>query len=32
MTQETYETKQFHKKNLRGLNLINPEVNRFTVR
>ena len=32
MAQETYETKIFHKKNLGGLDLINPEVNKFTVR
>ena len=32
MTQETYETKQFHRKNLGGLGHINPEVNKFTAR
>lgn len=32
MNKETNETKQFHRKNLWGLDLINPEVNKFTIR
>ena len=32
MNKETNETKQFHRKNLGGLDLINLEVKKFTIR
>ena len=32
MTKKTNETKQGHRKNMLGLNFINPEVNKFTIR
>ena len=31
MTKKTNETKQGHRKNVLGLNFINPEVNKFTI-